>query len=417
MHHLFLGVVLAFSLTAAAIGADWSQFRGPTGQGHAEGSHPPTVWGPDKNVKWRTELAGNGWSSPVVAAGKIYLTTAVPQGDGGPKADQSLRVVCLDATSGSIVWNVEVFQQAAMGAPNIHSKNSHASPTALVEGDRVFVHFGHMGTACLDVKDGSTVWATQELKYAPVHGNGGSPILVGDHLIFSTDGTDRQVVVALDKTTGKVAWRTPRNAKPAKAFSFSTPLLITVKGHEQVISAGSDVVMALDPKTGKEIWRVKYSGYSVVPKPVYGNGMVYLSTGYDSPVFYAIRVDGSGDVTATHVAWTAKKGAPRNASPLLIGDALYLVSDSGLLTCLDAKTGKERWSEGLSGAYSASPVYAGGLVYLLAEDGTGTVFKPGSAYEQVAKNKLGERALASYAVDGDALIIRTAKALYRIEDK
>ena len=408
-------VALIFAPTARA--ADWFQFRGPTGQGHADGTHPPTVWGPDKNIVWRTEIAGGGWSSPVIYGGKIYLTTAVPKDEAGPKADQSLRTICLDAISGKIVWDVEVFQQAGAMAPPIHAKNSHASPTAIVEGGRVYVHFGHMGTACLDTVDGSTVWANRDVKYFPVHGNGGSPVIVGDRLIFSTDGTDRQVVVGLDKTTGKTAWQTARNAKPSRGFSFSTPLPITVNGQEQVVSSGSDVVMSLDPQTGKEIWRVRYKGYSVVPKPVYGNGLVYLSTGYDNPELYAIRPDGTGDVTETHVAWRVKKGAPRNACPLLIGDALYMVSDSGLLSCLDANTGSLRWSEGLGGAYSASPVYAGGLVYLLAEDGAGTVFKPGAEYEQVAKNAMGERALASYAVDGSALFIRTAKALYRVEQK
>ncbi|HEV3436587.1 MAG TPA: PQQ-binding-like beta-propeller repeat protein, partial [Gemmata sp.] len=166
-----------------------------------------------------------------------------------------------------------------------------------------------------------------------------------------------------------------------------------------------------------EIWRVRYSGYSVVPKPVYGNGLVYLSTGYDSPVLYAIRPDGKGDVTDTHVAWTAKKGAPHNPCPLVIGDAVYIISDGGILTCLDAKTGTERWNERIGGGYSASPLYANGLIYLLAEDGTGTVVKPGSSFEAVAKNRLNERALASYGVDGNALLLRTEKALYRIENK
>lgn len=418
MHRLLLGLPLALLVSPSSplVGADWNQFRGPTEQGYADGKTPPTTWGPDKNVAWKRELPGSGWSSPVVAAGKIYVTVAVPQGNGS-KPDQSLRAVCVDARTGKIEWDQEVFRQEGKTSPNIHSKNSHASATGLVEGGRLYVHFGHMGTACLNARDGAKVWANQTLKYVPVHGNGGSLVNAGDKIIFSVDGPDKQAVVALSKATGEVAWQTPRNAKPAKGFSFSTPILINVNGQEQVVSQGSDVVMALDPKTGAEVWRVRYKGYSVVPRPVYGNGMVFLSTGYDNAVVYAIRADGKGDVTDTHVAWTAKKGAPRNASPLLIGDALYVVSDSGVLSCLDAKTGAERWSEGLGGAYSASPAYAGGMVYLLAEDGTGTVFKPGSSYDEVAKNKLGERALASYAFDGDALLIRTAKGLYRIEKK
>jgi outer membrane protein assembly factor BamB len=328
-------------------------------------------------------------------------------------------VLCLGAKTGAVEWDKEVFKQDAKTAPGIHSKNSHASPTPVIEGGLLYVHFGHMGTACLKAADGSKVWATQELAYKPVHGNGGSPVVVGPHLIFSIDGTDKQMVVALDKATGKVAWKTPRENKTgASPFSFSTPLLVTANGQEQLISAGSGVVMALDPKTGTEIWRVQYgSGYSVVPRPVFANGLVYVCTGYNTPNLIAVKPDGKGDVTKSHVAFTVKKNAPHNPCPLVVGDALYMVSDGGVLSCLDAKTGAERWTERVENAYSSSPMFAGGLVYILDESGTTTVFKPGESYEEVAKNKLGEKAQASFAVDGTALLLRTEKALYRIEQK
>lgn len=417
MHRLFFGLLVVLSLSSQLPAADWYQFRGPTGQGHADGKDLPTEWSAGKNIAWQTDIPGLGWSSPVVVAGKVYLTTAV-------KSDSSLslRVLRLDAKAGKIDWDRQVFAHDPKKAGPSHNKNSYASPTPWIEGDRMYVHFGHLGTACLNTADGSPVW-TARLPYSPVHGNGGSPVVAGDKLIFSIDGTDKQEVVALDKATGKVAWETPRNAKPKKGFSFTTPLLITVNGREQVISAGSDVVMALDPKTGKELWRVRYDGYSVVPRPVFGNGLVYVCTGYDNPGLYAIRPDGTGDVTDTHVAWTVKKNSmPRNVGPVLIGDALYAVSDAGLLSCLDAKTGAERWTETLGRPHTASSVYAGGLVYLLAEDGTATVFRPGSGYDEVARNKPLDsgakyQALASYAVDGNALFLRTAKALYRIEKK
>jgi hypothetical protein len=413
MHRPVSGFLFAFLLSTPAVGEDWNQFRGPSGDGHAATAKLPTEWDRKKNVAWRKEIPGLGWSSPVVAAGRIYLTTAVPSGGG-----YSLRALCLDARSGAVVWNVEVFRQGASQSGGVHQKNSHASSTAVVDGGEVFVHFGHMGTACLNAKDGGKVWTQQSLRYNPVHGNGGSPVLAGNRLIFNIDGADRQEVLGLNRKTGKVAWRTPRKMNVPKHFSFSTPLVIEANGREQVISAGSGVVMSLDPQSGKEIWRVRYGdGYSVVPRPVYGNGLVYLSSGYESPVLYAIRPDGTGDVTKTHVAWTAKRGAPLNPSPLLVEDALYLVSDDGRLTCLDAKSGKERWSERVGRAYSASPLYAGGLIYLLDEDGGATVVRPGASYDEVARNKLGERSLASFAVDGDALLLRTEKALYRIEQK
>ncbi len=413
MHQFALPSLLLILALTPATRADWEQFRGPTGQGIASADRLPTAWDQKKNVAWRKELPGKGWSSPVIVGGKVYLTTAVPQGK-----NYSLRALRLDAATGAIDWDQEVFREDSAAAPKIHSKNSHASPTAVVENGRVYVHFGHMGTACLDAKDGMKVWANQSLRYNPVHGNGGSPIVAGDNLVFNIDGTDLQAVVALDKKTGKVAWQTPRNSKAAKKFSFSTPLVITVGGKQQIVSAGSDVVLGLDAATGREVWRVRYSGYSLVPRPVFGNGLLYVCTGYDSPGLYAIRPDGTGDVTGTHVAWTVKKAAmPRNASPLLVGGDLYTVSDSGILTCLAAKTGKERWSENVGRPHSASPIFAGGHIYLLSEDGTATVFKPGAGYDPVATNKLGERALASYAADGPALFLRTEKALYRIETK
>ncbi|MBA4065177.1 MAG: serine/threonine protein kinase [Isosphaera sp.] len=413
MHWLVLLAAPAPAPPAPA--AEWSQFRGPTQDGHAAAARPPAEWDNTKNVTWRKELPGNGWSSPVVAGGKVFLTTAVP---GAAAGDYSLRALGVDAKTGEVVWDREVFAQSAADVPRIHQKNSHASPTAVVDGGVVFVHFGHMGTAALSAKDGTVLWTQKTLGYKPVHGNGGSPVVAGDRLVFSTDGTDRQEVIALDKKTGAVAWRTPRMINPTQPFSFSTPLLATIDGKEQLISAGSGVVMSLDPKTGAELWRVKYAGgYSVVPKPVLANGLVYVCTGYNTPTLLAIKPGGTGDVTATHVAWAAKKNVPHNPSVLAVGGDLYLVSDRGELSCLDGKTGAVRWTESVGGNFSASPLYANGLVYLLDEAGTATVFKPGAAYDPVATNKLGERALASYGVDGDALLVRTEKALYRIEKK
>jgi outer membrane protein assembly factor BamB len=288
MHRVLLASLLTLTLALTLRAADWPQFRGPAGNGHAD-AKLVTEWDAKKNVSWRKEIPGLGWSSPVVADGKIYLTTAVQQGRG-----HSLRALCLDAKTSKTIWDKEVFTQEAT-APGIHRKNSHASPTPVIEGDRLYVHFGHMGTACLNAKDGSQVWANRKLSYSPVHGNGGSPVVAGNFLIFSTDGLDKQEVVALDKATGKLVWAAPRKQDPDKPFSFSTPLVITVNGQEQVISAGSGVVMALEPKTGKEIWRATYGdGYSVVPRPVFANGLVYLSTGYDTPTVIAVKPDGKG---------------------------------------------------------------------------------------------------------------------------
>jgi outer membrane protein assembly factor BamB len=395
---------------AGAVGADaWPELRGPTGQGHSTATDLPREWGPDQNVAWRQTIPGRGWSSPVVADGRVYLTTAVP-GDGGR---QSLRALALDAATGKVLWDREVFAQGE-SAPPIHAKNSHASPTPLIYDGRLYVHFGHQGTACLD-RDGQVLWRNRDHRYAPVHGNGGSPILVDDLLIFSCDGDDRRFVAALDRDTGRQRWKADRPGNPVKGFSFHTPLLITVQGQKQVVSAGSDAVCAYDPATGKEVWKVRYSGYSVIPRPVFGHGLVYVCTGYDAPSLLAVRPDGAGDVTATHVAWRVRKGVPHTPSPLLVGDELYLVSDAGTATCLDARTGREHWQRRLGAAFSASPLDAGGRIYFQSEEGVGVVLKAGRRFEQLARNDLGERALASYAAIGGALFIRTEKHLYRIQ--
>jgi outer membrane protein assembly factor BamB len=398
---------------APARGEDWSEFRGPTGQGTYQG-RLPTEWSDTHNVAWKQAIPGKGWSSPVVAGGCIYLTTAVPVAGS---EDLSLRALCLDARTGKVLWEREVFREDAATAPAVHDKNSHASPTPLVHDRRLYVHFGHQGTACLDPATGKVLWRNTSIKYQPVHGNGGSPIVVDDHLIFNCDGLDQRFIVALDRNTGALAWKTERDVVVRKGFSFGTPLLITVNGRRQVVSTGSGVVSAHDPADGSEIWRVRYNGYSVVPRPVYGHGLVFLSAGYDAPVLLAIRPDGRGDVTGTHVAWSTRKNVCLTPSPLLVGDDLYVLSDQGMLSCLDARTGKPYWQQRLGGNFSASPLYAGGKIYLQDEDGTGIVVRAGRQYQELARNTLEGRTLASYAAADGALFLRTDTHLYRIESR
>lgn len=409
MNRLIIAALSCLVVAVALRAEDWTEFRGPTGEGVAK-SALPTEWSPQSNVVWKKPIPGSGWSSPAVVKDRIYLTTAVPE--KGSK-DLSLRALCLDAKTGNVVWNNEIFKQGEK-APRIHGKNSHASPSPIVEGDRVYVHFGHQGTAALDLK-GKILWKNDKLGYSPVHGNGGSPAIVGKALVYSADGGNTQFVIALDKTTGELLWKTPREATSSKKFAFSTPLVIDVAGKKQIVSPGPGIVAAYDPADGKEIWRVNYGeGYSVIPRPVFGHGMVYLSSGYDSPVLYAIKVDGTGDVTTSHVAWTLKKGAPHTPSPLLVGDELYVVSDGGLASCLDATTGKIHWQDRIGGQHSASPMFAGGKVYFQDEAGVGTVIKAGKTFELISRNDLAEKTLASHAAKDGALYIRTEKNLYRI---
>ena len=405
-------VVIALIGILAAIGleaAEWPEFRGPTGQGIAEADNLPVQWGEGRNIAWKTSLSGEGWSSPVVSGERLYLTSAVKKG-----GLFSFRLLSFDVSTGKLRWNVEVFREDPSKKARIHRKNSHASPTPILDGDRIFVHFGHQGTACLDRK-GKVLWQNRQFAYNPVHGSGGSPVVTKDALIFSCDGAEDPFVVALNKDTGKQLWKTPRKSGASRSFSFSTPLVIDVGGKKQLVSPASNLVAAYDPSTGQEIWRVRYSGYSVVPRPVYGHGLVFISTGFNRATAMAIRPDGSGDITDTHVAWQTSRSAPKTPSMLLVEERLYMISDSGMASCRDAKTGELHWQERLKGNFSASPIYADGKIYALNEMGTGFVFKDSTDFEVIARNPLDERTLASYAVADNALFIRSAEHLYRIE--
>lgn len=248
-----------------------------------------------------------------------------------------------------------------------------------------------------------------------MHGNGGSPCLIDDLLIFSCDGLDLQKVVALDSNTGKTRWQTLRKANPTKPFSFGTPLVINVAGQKQVISVGSEVVMALNPTDGKEIWRVRTNGYSQVPRPVYAQGLLFICSGFDAPELLAIRPTGQGDVTSSHIVWKCTRNVPNTPSPIAVADGLYMISDNGVLTQLDVKTGQVRWQERLPGNFSASPIAAGDLLYFLNEKGVCYMVQSGSAFKLIGKNTMSGQTLASLAAADGKLFIRTDKALVCID--
>lgn len=411
MGHRCVITVGIFSMFATSLlYADWPQFRGPDGQGHTDATNVPVEWSAEKNVAWKQAIAGQGWSSPVVQGEQIFLTAAVPVEE--KEGEYSLRLMCLDAATGKFEWDEEVFAEGK-NSPGIHSKNSHASPTPVIDGDRIYVHFGHQGTACYTT-DGKPVWKTQEIKYPPVHGAGCSPVLVGELLVFSADGASEEKVVALKKSTGEVAWQSIRDIKPPKAFAFCTPLAIEVHGKTQIVSPGAGMVGGYDPATGKELWRVEYDGYSVIPRPIFGHGLVFVSTSYDSPKLLAIRPDGTGNVTSSHVAWQLDRGGPHSPSMVLVGDELYFVSDGGVAMCVDAKTGEKHWQKRLGGNFSASLLAGDGKIYFQSEEGEGIVVAASKEFQELARNAMKERTLASYAVIGSDFLIRTDKHLYRI---
>ena len=411
---ILIAAALLGAAPAAANAEDWPQFRGPTGQGHSAERGLPLEWSESRNIVWKTPVAGVGWSSPVVASGRVWLTAAVD--DGNPRQGRgpsSLRVIAFDAATGREAVNVEVFRLPSAGY--INPKNSRASPTPVLDGDRVYVHFGAQGTAALTTT-GDIVWKTR-LPYESQHGSGGSPILFGDLFIVSCDGNDVEAfVVALDKHTGRVRWKTNRRRPSDQAYT--TPLVIRVGGRDQVLSVGAYRAAAYEPLTGREIWRVSYrDGFSNVPRPVYGHGLVYIATGFNDPTLIAVRPDGQGDVTSTHIAWRVERGVPFTPSPILVGDELYMVSDIGVLSCLDARTGATAWQARLPGSYSASPVFADGRLYFQSEEGTTTVIEPGRAFKKLAANMLDGAMLATLAVSDRAFFIRTDTHLYRIAQK
>ena len=338
MLYSFFPFRFSFRRSSPARRAEWPQFRGPDGQGHSSEQGLPLEWSETRNIAWKAPLRGRGWSSPVISNGRVWLTTSVAEAGSA-----SLRALAFDVATGRELLNVEVFRLSNANLKN--PKNSHASPTPIVEGDRVYVHFGGEGTAALDAASGAIVWA-KKFPYASQHGSGGSPVLHGDLLIFSGDGHYEAWVIALDKRTGSVKWKTERR-KPFDQ-AYTTPLVISVNGRDQVVSVGAYRAAAYDAATGREIWWVRYEeGFSNVPRPVFAHGLVYITTGFFQPAVLAVRPDGTGDVTATHIAWSMTRGAPFTPSPIAVGDELYVISDLGVLSCVDAKTGS---STGRSGS-------------------------------------------------------------------
>ena len=395
--YCFISSTLAFS--------DWPQFRGPNANGHSTATNLPTSWSDTKNVKWKTPVP-EGWSSPILVDDCIYLTAAQTVG-GGEKPDLSLRTLCLNAENGNILWDKEIYSIKGNDLPRIHKKNSHATPTPTIENSKLYVHFGHQGTAQLNL-DGNILWKTNPLDYPPMHGQGCSPIIVGNSLFFSCDGATNPFVICIDKNNGKELWRTKRTTQSKKTFSFCTPTLITVSGKPQIISPGSGAIFAYEPSSGQELWTAPWGdGYSVIPKPLFAHGLIFASSGFDRPVLMAVKPGGK-------VVWKIDRQAPHTPSMLAIGNELYFVSDRGIMSCVDARTGKEHWQERVCGSISASPTFGDGKIYIQDESGKCVIIQPGKVYRTLGENELNERTLASYAVSDGALFIRGNKHLFRI---
>ena len=401
-------------LALASLGGDsWPDFRGPTADGHAPEADLPLEWSEERNVTWKTAIHGRGWSTPVVQDGLAWMTTADDQG-------RVLGVVCVDFADGAVRHDLRLFEVET--PQERKALNSYASPSPVIEAGRVYVHFGAEGTACMDTQTAQVLWRRRDLRCEHLVGPGSSPILYGELLIFHVDGADVQYVVALDKRSGETVWRTERSVDfervaPDLRKAFSTPILINHGGREQLISTGANASMAYDPRDGRELWKVVFSGFSQSSRPIAGEGMVFLNTGFMKPELWAVKTDGTGDITASHVVWKRRRAVPTMASPLLTDGRLFLVSDGGVVSCLAADSGKELWRERIGGEHSASPLLAAGRLYFFDRTGQTTVIEPTDHLQVLARNELADGFMASPAVVGDALLLRTKTHLYRIEER
>jgi outer membrane protein assembly factor BamB len=405
-------LVLCFWLSVAPASAseNWPQFRGPNGDGHAGAAGLPLTWSETENVAWKVPIHDRGWSSPVVFGQQVWVTTAAEDG-------KRLYAVCLDRDSGKIVREVKVFDVAQ--PEHISSINSYASPTPVIEEGRIYVHYGTYGTACLDTYSGRILWTRRDLNCDHHEGPGSSPILRGGLLVVNVDGRDVQYVVALDKTTGKTVWKTNRSIDFSpyhrnERKAFSTPIVIEAGGREQLVSVGAKGTMAYDPLTGEELWKLCYKGWSAAPRPLFGQGLVFLVDDYERPELLAVR-PGRGELTSADVAWKIVKGVAAQLSLLLADGLLYMVNDQGIAAAIEPATGQVVWRERLDGEYSASPIYADGRSWFFNRQAATTVIAPGRTFKLLSVNRLEGQLMASPAVAGKAFLVRTRTHLYRIE--
>jgi outer membrane protein assembly factor BamB len=426
---------LLLIISGSASAAEWPQWRGPNGQGHIAGSGYPLQWTQTKNVAWKTELPGRGHSSPVIDGKHIWLTAAeeAPISEARRKeklakntgsqpltlvGELTMLAICVDRDSGKVLKTIKLLTEAD---PDwTHQINTFASPSPVLDDGKLYCAFGTHGNACVDTKTSEVLWVNRELKLNHENGAGSTPIVWGELFIVHCDGSDVQYIAALDKHTGKLAWKTPRSGElrsdPQLRKSYGTPLVVKLQGREQLISPGADWLYSYDPATGEELWKLGYEdlGFSIVPRPVFGHGMLFLSTAFMRGHVLGVKLDPSGK---PEIAWRYSKQAPKIPSPILVGEELYFISDNGVATCLDAKTGELRWEERLAGNFAASPVLADGRLYFSSREGKTYVIQPGPKFKLLATNTLDSGHWATFAgVDGK-FYVRTDKALCCIQQE
>ncbi|MBL9153428.1 MAG: PQQ-binding-like beta-propeller repeat protein [Verrucomicrobiales bacterium] len=416
-------LLLLAGLLTPTLAAEWPEFRGPTADGLVQTEGLPTEWAEGKNIAWKTALPGLGWSTPAIADGIAWLTSASLDGT-------TQTVHAIDIKTGDIVWE-QLLVTTDNPEPLANNMNTYATPSPVVADGRVYVHFGSYGTFCLDAKSRAILWQRRDLTNSHWRGPGSSPALWKDKLILTFDGADQQYLVALDTATGRTVWRRdrstaygdedPKTGRPANSGDmrkgYSTPVFVPIDGVTHLVSNSAKACWAYDPDTGEELWHVNYPTHSPSSRPVFSQelGLIFINTGLGKAEIWAIRADAKarGDIGGTHVAWKLLKRTPKRSSPVLVGHLLFMAND-GIAACADARTGELLWQERAGGEYSASLLSDGKHVWFFDEVGLCTVVKATATYEKVAENSLDAGCLASPAVADGALFVRTRTHLYRI---
>ena len=424
-HYLYLlPILLSIGYAEPTLKDQWPEFRGPNGNGIVVGERGlPTTWSEEKNIAWKTKIDGKAWSSPVVWDDQIWITNSSADG-------KLMEGICINKKDGKIKYRLSLFKNETV-EPLGNNVNSYGSPSPVIEKDAVYIHFGSYGTTAIDTNSGKEIWKRTDLECRHFRGPGSSPIIFQDMLILTMDGVDFQYVIALDKKTGKTKWKTERSTKwddvePDGKIrgdgdlrkAYTTPTFMKVSGKTIMISPGAKSCFAYNPINGKELWNITYSGYSNASRTVIYKDNAIINSGYGKPHLISVKIDPSaaGDISGTHINWDIFKRVPKRSSPIIVGDQLYMTTDEGILTCLDAKTGESNWSDRMPGHYSASPIFADGKLYFFSEMGHCYVIAPGGDYNLISKNKLDSGFMASPAISGKAIYARSKTHLYRIEN-
>lgn len=431
---LLLSVALTVLVSINAYAEkNWNQFRGPQGDGVADSSNLPIEFDESTNIRWKIPIAGSGWSSPVIWENEVWVTT-------GDDAKRELRAICIELETGNVKHDLKVFDMVerkldpayVYDSPHL---NSPATPTAVVEQDRIYISFGSQGIACLDRVTGEAIWQRRDLRiYQPVR-QASSPIVDEENLYVAFDGTDQQFFIALHKKDGTTRWKVNRQVETDWAQtlrgsgigsvksgkpndnrkSFATATMIKVDGTRQLIAPAAEAIISYDPDNGNELWRTVHpGGFNVAARPIFANNLVYVFTSGLNHFLMGIRPDGRGEVTDTHVEWLTSKSTPNIPSPIVKDDLLFMVTDKGgIARCLDAITGEEIWKKRLGGDHWASPVLADGKLYFCSKQGEVFVMEPlRDSPEVLAANEMNASFIASPAVTGDAIILRSTTHLY-----